>query len=79
MNMRAKMVLESVVVNSDKSESLTFRAVCKEDGYEEDGLDEDNTFAAFTPSADLNMVITNPVLLNQFMPQEIYYLDFTKV
>ena len=76
--MRAKMIIDSVEPNADDSETLRFRAVCKEDGYDEKGLDENNTFSTFTPSADLNMVINNPDLVGKFEPGESYYLDFTK-
>ena len=52
--------------------------VCKKDGYPEDGSDEDNTFAKFSPSGSLELVVANPALIGQFNPGDTYYLDFTK-
>ncbi len=75
--MRAKMVVSNVESHGE-AETLQFRAVCKDDGYGEDGLDENNTFSQFTPSADLNIHINNPALVGKFKEGESYYLDFTK-
>jgi hypothetical protein len=36
--------------------------------YPDDGSDEDNTFAKFSPSVDLSITIANPALLGQFRP-----------
>ncbi len=85
--MRAKMkvlaVTESGYENAatgfvKTQEGLSFSAVCKEDGYPEDGLDENNTFAKWTPSATINICVTNPALFGQFKEGESYYVDFTK-
>lgn len=38
---------------------------------------EDNTFSAATPSASLEMHITNKALWGQFAPGQKFYLDFT--
>ena len=75
--MRAKMKIETVN-RREHAEDLTMTAVCRNDGYPEDGSDEDNTFAKFTPTATLTMCITNPALFGKFNPGEKYYLDFTK-
>ena len=40
-------------------------------------MDEDNTFALFTPGANLEMHITNPVLMGLIKPGQKFYLDFT--
>jgi hypothetical protein len=75
--MRAKMIVESVQ-RFQNSEKLTFRAVPKSTAYPEDGSDEDNTFAKWSPSATLEIHVTNPALLGKFNPGEKYYVDFTK-
>lgn len=75
--MRAKLRVNSVDAQAGW-EGIKFSAVCKNDGYPEDGSDENNTFAKFTPSADLQMSITNPALLGKIKVGEEYYLDFTK-
>lgn len=75
--MRAKMK----VVEVDKQESfvgLKFSAVSA-NSYPADGSDENNTFAKWTPSADLKMVITNPDLIDKFSKGQEFYVDFTEV
>jgi hypothetical protein len=74
--MRAKLQVRNVE-NFVTSERLSFGAVCKAGGYPADGSDEDNSFAMWTPSADLTMVINNPALLGQFKIGDKVYVDFT--
>ncbi len=76
--MRAKMRVSSVESNSPEFERLYFSAVCKSDGYPEDGSDENNTYATWTPSAELSMSITNPALIGQFKVGDTFYVDFTE-
>lgn len=75
--MRAKMRVTHVE-NHGESETLHFMAVARPDGYPEDGLDEDNTYAAFTPSADLRIHVNNPALVGKFKEGHTYYVDFTE-
>jgi len=76
-NMKAKMHLTLIEKHQgDTSETLHFSAVGKSDAYPENGMDEDNTFAAFTPSADVTMLITNPELVGKFKQGDTYYVDF---
>jgi hypothetical protein len=84
--MRAKLQVLNVVENGydDKEkgfiktgEQLSFHAVAKPQ-YEGDGLDEDNTFAKWSPSASFNINVANPTLFGQFKVGEKYYVDFTK-
>lgn len=74
--MRAKLKIQSIVRN-ETSEILTFNAVCAK-SYPADGSDENNTFAKFSPTAELKLTVCNPALLGKFNPGECYYLDFTK-
>ena len=76
-SMRAKMVVISVL-STEYCEELKMNAVSKKEGYGEDGLDEDNTFATFTPTAELKMQICNPALKGQFNPGQVFYVDFTE-
>lgn len=76
-SMRAKLVLQSVE-QSVGGERLKFNAVGKSGSYGEDGLDEDNTFAKFSPSASMEIYVANPALHGKFQPGEKYYVDFTK-
>ncbi len=65
------------IEKSTTTETLHFSAVAKSGSYPEDGSDEDNTYAKFSPSANLSISITNPALLGKFTPGEKYYVDFT--
>ena len=76
--MRAKMKVSSVIPNSGDSQTLNFHAVSKSEAYGEEGLDENNTFSKFTPSANLSMLVNNPALMDKFIVGEEYYVDFTK-
>ncbi|MEI7816173.1 MAG: hypothetical protein WCI45_03165 [Desulfuromonadales bacterium] len=79
--MRAKMKVTAVVESKSGEtvvgEQLSFSAVCRNDGYPEGGADENNTFAKFTPSADLKMYVNNPDLLGKFSAGQEFYVDFT--
>lgn len=76
--MRAKMVVTSVDDQYKGQEDLTFSAVCKNE-YDQEGSDENNTYARWTPSAQLSMSIMNPNLHGKFKVGDEFYLDFTKV
>ncbi len=76
-NMRAKMNINNIEKNSDTQETLHFNAVCSS-GYDEGGLDEDNTYAQFTPYAELKMGIANPALIDKFKVGQTFYVDFTE-
>jgi len=82
-SMRAKMVLQSIKKYPEEGvstqENLSFMAIAKSEAYPEDGGDEDNTYAKFTPSASVNLTVCNPALLGQFAVGEKYYVDFTPV
>lgn len=78
------MAVGSVVVNPDwqdntktSSETLTFAAVCKSTAYPEDGSDEDNSYARWSPSASLTITIANPNLWGKFKVGDKFYVDFT--
>lgn len=80
--MRAKFVVSSVERFADHEgnttqEYLRLTAVGRSEAYPEDGSDEDNTFARFTPSADLTICIANPELLGKFEQGQKFYADFT--
>ncbi|NKI99569.1 hypothetical protein [Novosphingobium sp. SG707] len=81
--MRAKLQVGSVFQHKDAEqnvtgESVTFFGVCRTNGYADtDGLDEDNTFARYTPSANFQIMIANPALFGQFEPGQKFYVDFS--
>lgn len=72
--MRAKMKLVSITVGQG-SEKLSFQAVAAS-SYPEDGSDENNTYARWSPSASVDLTVMNPALHGKFKPGEEYYVDF---
>jgi hypothetical protein len=75
--MRAKMKINSVNRDSEGKEGDSYRsiavrlsAVCKSEGYPPDGSDENNSFARWTPSAELQMTINNPALFDKLTEGE---------
>jgi hypothetical protein len=77
--MRAKMKVNSVEQLEGGSEKLKMSAVCKSGTYPADGSDEDNSFACWTPSASLEMHVSNPALAGQIKPGQKFNVDFTLV
>ncbi len=83
MKMRAKLQIGSVIPSNDpagnlNNEQLHFHGVCASN-YPEDGSDEDNTFAKFSPSVSLDITIANPALFGKFKAGEKFYVDFTPI
>lgn len=80
--MRAKLQIGSITQNKSEdgsvaSEQLHFHGVSKKEPYDDSGLDEDNSFAKFSPSVALDITIANPALIGQFKEGEKFYVDFT--
>lgn len=74
--MRAKVSVQSVE-KFDGSERLNFMAVCSSSGFGPNGESEDNTYARWTPSGNITLMVTNPDLLGKFTPGQKFYVDFT--
>ena len=78
-NMRAKVKLNHIQHNQG-SETLIFKKKKKKYGYNEtQGLDEDNTFAKYSPSGQFTLTVANPALLGCFTVGETFYVDFIKL
>lgn len=83
MTTRCKVYVESVKqlgVEPNAQEEVQFRAVGGnkvQKGYPADGMDEDNTYAKFSPSADFRLTIANPALLGKFKNGDKFYVDFS--
>lgn len=75
--MRAKMRLHHIDRRFPNQETLNFHPVSASK-YPEDGSDENNTYAKFSPSGQLSLTVANPALLGKFSEGEEFYLDFTK-
>ncbi len=74
--MRAKMRVTDVQ-KYPLNQIVKMTAVGKSDGYPDDGSDENNSYARWTPSADLSISIANPSLFDKFEVGQQFYLDFT--
>jgi hypothetical protein len=75
--MRAKMRVQSVqTFENSPQENVHFAAVSTKP-YGENGESEDNTYARYTPMADVKMTINNPALSGQIKEGQTYYVDFT--
>lgn len=77
-HMRAKFIVTGVE-KFDGSEKVSFIAVPKNEAYPEDGSDEDNTFAKFSPQASCSITIANQALLGKYEIGQKFYVDFTPV
>lgn len=81
MNMRAKLSVSKVDgypnTEAPTQTVLLFNAVGASQ-YPEDGTDENNTFARWTPNASLTMTIQNPNLVGTFKVGDTFYVDFTQ-
>ena len=75
--MRAKMRITAVTIY-ESGEKLDLVAVSKSGAYPEDGSDEDNTYAKYSPQASLSITIANPSLFGKFKAGQKYYVDFTQ-
>jgi hypothetical protein len=76
--MRAKLQVSSVQVHEGAGESLKMNAVCRSEGYPDDGSDEDNSYARWSPSASFEIYVANPNLFGKFAQGDKFYVDFTK-
>jgi len=76
--MRAKMRISRVEMHEGGNETLHFYPVAKSGTYPEDGSDEDNTYARWSPSGELKLTVANPALHGKFKPGDKFYLDFVK-
>lgn len=76
--MRAKLQVASIQPYGEPvtQERVIFHGVAAT-SYPADGSDEDNTFAKFSPSVALDIVIANPALLGGFEVGQKYYADFS--
>ncbi len=73
--MTAKVTVTSVNKLSDTHERVTFCGVTSKP-FDENGFNDDNTFAKYSPQLDLSITIANPNLLGIHEHGQKYYLDF---
>jgi hypothetical protein len=75
-NMRAKVRI-TTITQHDQQEELLMHPVAAS-SYPEDGSDENNTYAHYSPSGEFRLTIANPALRGQFEAGDEYYVDFRK-
>jgi len=75
--MHAKLQVTKVTKQSESFVQLELAAVTTTI-YGPNGENDDNTFARWTPTANLSMSITNPALVDKFIVGQKFYLDFTR-
>jgi hypothetical protein len=81
--MRAKLQVGMVQVHRERDgeiiqETLSMFAICRTNGYSDTGgLDEDNTFAKYSPGASLVINVANSELFGKFAVGDKFYVDFT--
>lgn len=69
MSVRAKFFVQSVTHTAGNGGSVELSAVCR---------GEDNkTWSKYTPSGRILMNVLNDAALEQFVPGEEFYVDFT--
>ena len=75
--MRAKFVLNKVTRQNETCEELQFNAVTSKP-FDGDGRSEDNDFSRWTPTGEIKMTVTNPVLVGYLKEKQTFYVDFTE-
>ena len=70
--MRAKMTVQSVTQPYEGADQVLMHAVCGTNP-------EDNSYAASTPNAILDITIANPALVGKITVGQTFYVDFTPV
>jgi hypothetical protein len=82
--MRAKLFINTVLEQfngpeqAKSMEVLSMNVVARSTPYPADGLDEDNSFAKWSPIVALQIHIANPALWGQFKSGQKFYADFTE-
>ncbi len=73
MNIRAKMTVSAVTKSADGTERAQLVAVTSGNNP------EDNNYSKWTPSANLDISITNPSAQGVLVPGRTFYVDFSPV
>lgn len=82
ITMRAKLQVGHIQAHyrtdgTKSQETVNMHAVAASK-YPDDGSDEDNTFARWSPGASLSINIANPALFDKFKHGQKFYADFTE-
>ena len=76
--MRAKMQVESTKDFGNSRQEVVLHPVCGNKPFGPNGESEDNTFARYSPSGELKLMISNPDLAGKIKPGQKFYVDFTE-
>ena len=80
--MRAKVRVSAILPYQTEGKTHSVRlmfAGVSASTYPEDGMDENNTFAKWSPSVVFDMQVTNPALMDAFEVGDTFYVDFLPV
>lgn len=77
--MRAKVRINRVTDFGGNQCEIVANPVAKKESYPEDGYDEDNTYAKYSPMGEFKLTIANPALYGKLKPGQVFYVDFTLV
>lgn len=72
--MRAKLTVDRVTHHDSNNRDVVFVAK-----YDHHNTPEDNSYSKYTPSASMNMTVTNPDLSDKIKPGMQFYVDFTLI
>jgi hypothetical protein len=75
--MRAKMRVKTVLGSeTSPMQQVVMNPVCGSYPFGPNGESEDNSFARWTPSGEVQLTITNPDLIGKLKPGQEFYVDF---
>jgi len=72
------MLVSRVTDFGNNCQEVVMAPVCGNKPFGPNGESEDNTFARYSPSGELKLMITNPDLSGKIKPQMTFYVDFTE-
>ncbi len=70
---RCKVYIESITQHQFKAQTLNLRGIAADDE-----LPENQRFNNASPSIEMKILVSNPVLKNAFRPGQRLYVDFTE-
>jgi len=70
-----KPTITDDITGKVQQEKLSFSAVVDKP-FDAEGASDDNSFARYSPSGSLEIVVQNPNLIGKFKPGQKFYLTF---
>ncbi|HLZ24567.1 MAG TPA: hypothetical protein VKQ30_20825 [Ktedonobacterales bacterium] len=75
MAFRCKVAVESITQHNWNPSARTIKFSAQYD----DTIPEDKRFYDATPSATFEMLVNNPIVIEQLKPGKKFYVDFTEI